>query len=66
MKLTSRRAAPRKALRLSSFRATYLAILRERDLSLGKLCAYVPSTSPKHRPIGRCLLRLGNVVPEFP
>ncbi|WP_061231280.1 hypothetical protein [Leptospira weilii] len=38
-------------VKLTSRRATYLATLRERDLSLGKLCAYVPST----RPLGEAL-----------
>ncbi len=45
-------------------RATYLATLRERDLSLGVL-RLSSFNAPKHRPIGRCLLSLGSVVPEF-
>ncbi|EMY16385.1 hypothetical protein LEP1GSC043_2312 [Leptospira weilii str. Ecochallenge] len=39
-------------MKLTSRRATYLATLRERDLSLGKLCAYVPSTRD---PLGEAL-----------
>ncbi len=31
-----------------------------------KHCVEFPSTRPKRRPIGRCLLSLGSVVSEFP